>query len=203
MERHSELTTQDSAMMDIAAVDMTLLLGAESFVRHRQPGGQAIPQDPVGRECLTNLVDLLVNSEACFLLLPASDDYSVAPVLAQRTSALRRLHNCAAVTLKQTTERRIVREFKRVMEDYDWLAQWFRAHWGDPQVPRHHSLAFGNLTKRFATVTEEGWAQWQQHFASPAARTPLSLAMPDESYLASDVVSAGDLATYQYAYAYD
>jgi hypothetical protein len=134
---------------------MTLMLGADSFIRQRLPGVASVPPDPVGSQCLSTLIDLVVNSEACFLMLPSLQDYPTPLVLALRISDLKRLRNCAHVQLTATTEKRVIREFRGLIREHDWLSQWFKSHWGNPVAPRHQSPALGNLAKRFATITPE------------------------------------------------
>jgi hypothetical protein len=191
--------------MDLSVVDMTLMLGADSFMRQRLPGADNAPHDPVGSQCLSNFVDLVVNSEACFLLLPSSDDYPTPLALARRVSALKRLRNCAAVKLNSTTEKRVVREFRSLLQDYDWLSQWFKSHWGNPLAPRHQSPALGRLAKRFATISDEGWATLRQYFGIAELNhlEPLARSMPEQAYLKSDITRAGGCVAYQYAYAFD
>jgi hypothetical protein len=199
------VTTQSSSSLDLAAIDMTLLLAADSFLRHRLPGGDDTPADPVGDQSLVNFIDLIVNSEACFLLLPSGGDYPTNLPLANRISALKRLRNSAIVHLNLTTERRVIREFKSLMSDYEFLSRWFKAHWGNPAIPRPQEPALGGLARRFATISEEGWESFTENFQKSQLKIlePLSPSMPKHSYLADDIRTAGGLVIFQYAYAFD
>jgi len=143
---------QTRGSLDLSAVDMTLLIGADSFLRHRLPGGSVTPPDPVGGQCLTNLIDLVVNSEACFLLLPSEKDYPSKLPFANQVPALKRLRNSATIQLRPATETRVFREFMILVRDYEFLAQWFKAHWGNPDVPREQSPALGSLARQFFTI---------------------------------------------------
>jgi hypothetical protein len=192
-------------LIDLSAVDMTLILAADSFMRRRLPGCQNVPADPEGGKCLSDFIDLLVNSDACFLMLPTIEDYSTPLVFARQIPGLKRLRNCATVQLNKTTEKRVIREFQRLLSDHDWLSQWFKSHWGNPTTPRNQYPALGKLARRFATISDEGWSMLMQHFTkSELARLPpLAPSMPEEPYLKHDVNRAGGYVAYQYAYAFD
>lgn len=196
---------QSQSSLDLSAIDMTLLLGADSFLRHRLPGGDAIPPDPVGSQCLINFVDLVVNAEACFLMLPSKTDYPTQLPLACRVPALKRLRNSADVHLNVSTEKRVVREFKSLIKDYEFLSQWFRAHWGNPATPRHQSPALGSLARQFATISDEGWGVLMQYLGKTELDRlePLALSMPQQTYLADDIAKAGGQVAFQYAYTFD
>lgn len=192
-------------LVDLSAVDMTLLLGADSFVKRRLPGCQNVPADPEGRKCLGDFIDLLVNSDACFLMLPTIEDYATPLVFARQIPALKRLRNCATLQLNKTTEKRVIREFQNIIMDHDWLSQWFKSHWGNPTTPRNQFPALGDLAKRFETITEEGWSVLRQHLTIGELNRlkPLSQSMPEEPYLKSDIKRAGGYVAYQYAYVFD
>src|SRR5262249_16925624 len=147
----------------------------------------------------------IVNSEACFLLLPSGGDYPTNLPLAKRISSLKRLRNSATVDLNVTTERRVIREFKSLIGDYEFLSQWFKAHWGNPATPRPQAPALGGLARRFATISDEGWESLMQYVGKSRLEIlePLAPSMPNHSYLADDIQTAGGPTIFQYAYAFD
>jgi hypothetical protein len=82
-----------------ASIDMTLALGAESHIRRRHPGPENLAVDPVAAQCLTNLIELVVNSEVCFLALPSHDDYQSRPALIKHLTVLKRFRIRASIRM--------------------------------------------------------------------------------------------------------
>ena len=138
-----------------SSIDMTLALGADSYLRQRLPGPDFVAPDPVGQHCLKNLVDIVVNSKVCFLVLPSGEDDSSRSVLLDRLSRIGSIPDCAAVHLKPSVEKRVFRAFWETMETlgHDWVSQWFKSQFWNPIVTRHHHPGLGPRVRMFKTIT--------------------------------------------------
>ncbi len=64
------METQPKPPISSAATDLTLLFGAESYIR--SCAGEVLA-DPEGEVCLKTLVDLIVNCNDLYLPLPGAD----------------------------------------------------------------------------------------------------------------------------------
>jgi hypothetical protein len=193
--------------LDFVSTDMTLALGAESYIRRRHPGRENLAVDPVGAQCLTSLIDIVVNSKVCFVALPSHDDYGSRPALIEGLTALKMIPDCATVRLRPAVEKRIFRAFWEVLDTLgpEWMGQWLRSQFWNPVVSRHHHPRLGSRARTFVTITDEGWDLWRQFIEADRMQrlSPLSMSMPDEDYLREDADRAGGMTAFQYCYAFD
>ena len=187
---------------------MTLALGADSYLRQWSDGQDGIFLDPVGRTCLKDFIDVIVNSEECFLTLPSDFEYVSLPPLIKRLTNLKQLPNCAGIQLKESVEVRIFNAFWETLKSlgHDWISQWFKSQFWNPIVTRHHQGRLGTTARKFKTITDEGWECWNRLIPQSQLTNvmPLAIRMPDEEYLKEEIHNAKDsLVNFQYCYAYD
>lgn len=190
-----------------SAIDMTLALGADSFVRERNNPGLDV--DPSGEHCFVNIIDLAVNSDVCFLPVPSHEEYVYVPELLDRLGSIQPIADCATVHLKASKEKRIFKAFWEVYKDfgYEWFAQWWKSHFSNQWVVKHHLPRLGNTAGKLTTITDQGLAFWRE-FIEPSLLDrlePLGPLPKDGPHILRDanIVSAASVAPYQYCYAYD
>ena len=204
---------RDNALQPIirfSSTDMTLALGAELFVREHHDTARYAAADPAGEQCFITLVDLIVNSEACFLTLPAAADYGSNPLVVERLrKELKRIPECAAVTLSRETEDRVFTGFRALITDNfarEWLGRWLRSQFLNPIVNAQHHARLGERARNFIAITDEGRAIWEARAETidPSVREQLTPLLPMSSALYdADIERAGGLANFQYSYAFD
>ena len=189
-----------------SSIDMTLALGADSFIRERQPGVTG-PSDPVGKACLSDLIDLVVNSEVCFLLRPSEDEFSSRPELVQGITAIKSIPDCAAIRLSEAAEKRVFREFWRTCQDFGhgWLSRWWCSQVWNPAVISKQLPRLGPRARSFTAITDQGWEVWSRYVSTIDLDELdlLSPTLPPQPHFSDDVRRAGSLVAYQYCYAYD
>jgi hypothetical protein len=188
-------------------IDMTLALGADSYLQQRNPRPEGICSDPAGESCLRDFVDVIVNSSTCYFALPSENDYWIRPALLRGITALQIIPKCAGVPLKDSVERRVFAGFQETYHDlgHEWVSSWFLSHVLNPVVNRYHNTRLGAKARSFITISEDGWEVWDRYFdKSEIARwKPLTEHMPREPYLLKDTERAGGLAKFQYCYVFD
>lgn len=190
-----------------SSVDMTLALGAESFLRYRHDPARGV--DPSGESCFINLVDLVINSKICYLTWPSSEGYQHRPELLERLSLDNEIPNCASVHLNKTTEKRVFKAFWEVFQSfgYEWFARWWNSHFSDPIVIQHHLPRLGNKARDLKTITDEGFGWWRELMKEDELKQlqPLGFLPDNAPHITEDAkkVYAESIAPYQYCYAYD
>jgi hypothetical protein len=188
-----------------SSIDMTLALGAESFLEYRRNPVRGL--DPSGESAFVNMVDLVINSDVCFLTWPSNEDYPYRPELLERLPSIKEIPNCASVRLKHSKEERVFKSFWSVFEafGYQWFAQWWNSHFADPVVIKHHLPRLGNRARKLTTISDVGFAMWSEFITARRLKRlqPLGDLPKNAPHIVSDAKRFKGIAAYQYCYAYD
>ena len=190
-----------------SSIDMTLALGAESFLEHRLNPSRGL--DPSGESCFVNLVNLAVNSEICFLTWPSNEDYLYRPELLERLPSIKHIRDCASVRLKPSKEKRVFDIFWQVFRAFghEWFAQWWNSHFSDPVVVQHHLPRLGNRARKLRSISDVGLAMWSEFITPTRLKRlqPLGNLPKNAPHIVKDAkrINAESIAPYQYCYAYD
>lgn len=146
--------------LDKCSVDMTLILGAESFLEC--PAGYQ--PDPHARSLLVDLVDLLVNAKDCYISLPAEKGAypRLAYALERSLSPLRK----AASPLASPPESELRSRFLQLARPRNQvLRQWVQFQTTNPIVTSGHYLRIGGLSSEAVEecriVTDEALRSWR------------------------------------------
>jgi hypothetical protein len=181
-------------ILRFSSIDMTLALGAESFIQHRQ--NPSLGLDPSGESCFVNLIDLAVNSRICFLTWPSTEDYLYRPKLLERLPSIQKIPNCASVRLQPAIEKRVFDAFWQVFRafGYEWFAQWWTSHFSDPVVLKHYLPRLGKTASKLSTISDVGLAIWSKYITPTRIKRlqPLGPLPKNAPHI-----------VYQYCYAYD
>ncbi|MBN1873022.1 MAG: hypothetical protein JXA33_02250 [Anaerolineae bacterium] len=129
----------------VTATDMTLVLGAESYIDQKQ----SVFNDPWGKDCLRDFVDLVLNSEKMYFTLPGKKNKGVPSLIAE-LSASKMLHKLpdAAIRLTPEIEENVFNGFldlvtkKSKTRFWDWVA--FQVV--NPIVAEGHRIRIGSMS---------------------------------------------------------
>jgi len=195
----------DQNKLGNSSVDMTLALGADSFLRSRGVGSDPMREDPTGRDCFVNLVDLAINSDNFYMPQRSRDDYAELSIFVNSLSAVRPLDDCAAVVLSDYAERQIYDAFWRLVEQRpSWLLPWFASQLYNPHSQKFHEIQAQDSTRTFATISDHEWAIWVRLGGPVEAqgREALCQPVPKREYLERDMFRAEGVPEHQYAYVF-
>src|SRR5262249_270133 len=95
------------------ATDMTLVLGAESYILKNKTNFP--PSDPFGRKSLQAFIDLFLNAEKMYFTLPGTQDTG-APILIKQLGTHLNKFSKGAVQLSQQTEELVFKSFAELIE---------------------------------------------------------------------------------------
>jgi len=163
---------EPSEFPKVTATDMTLALGAESYIDHHRD----IYNDPWGKECLRDFVDLVLNSEKMYLTLPGKKNKGV-PALIKELSASKLLHRLpdAAIHLSLGTEENIFSGFINLVArepEAAWLWDWLAFQLVNPIVTEGHRVRVGsmvpdqeNRTPADGMISSDGYEAWKSNFS--------------------------------------
>lgn len=166
IEKQSPLHLNNLA---VTAADMTLLLGAESWLtRHLKTRvyswesdgeRQRYPHDPTGKECLRDFIDLIVNSETMYFTLPRENQSHTPLLLSELSQYLRGLPK-AAITLTPELEVNVFNGFidLAIHRGVDWIWKWTKFQLENPLVHLGHSGRIAEI------VTHEGYEVWKYNY---------------------------------------
>lgn len=164
------------------ATDMTLVLGAESYIDNRRNDYN----DPWGKECLRDFVDLVLNSEKFYFTLPGKKNKGV-PSLISELSASKLIHRLpdAAIHLKPSTEKKIFNGFANLVlgEDREWIWDWLKFQLINPIVTEGHRIRVGSMTKKQEAsppdgmISDDGYQTWKNNL-SKALENELMIRVP-------------------------
>jgi hypothetical protein len=155
--------------LQVTASDMTLLLGAESWLTRRtktrlyswesQQDRRTYPFDPKGRDCLRDFIDLVVNSEVMYFTLPHEDQSHVPILVVELAKYLRSLPK-AAIDLPPEIEENVFSGFIDLAEHRgaDWIWKWTKFQLENPLVYLGHSGRISGI------ITEGGYQVWRDNF---------------------------------------
>ena len=156
----------DKNTLQATATDVTLVLGAESYIRRNN-----YPSDPSSRECLRDFVDLILNSEKMYLTLPGSEDQGT-PVLIQRLGGILSRLPEAAIDLTPETELKVRDGLVNLAADRgrDWLRRWLEFQLFNPIVTEGHRTRVGGRM-----ISEGGRQIWEIHRQLIMAQVPQNI----------------------------
>jgi hypothetical protein len=201
----TEVETAEQAM-SLSSIDMTLVLGAESFLRQRTPGNDIEP-DPAGEQCLVDLIDLVVNSRVCYLPVRQREDYRAVSPFLRSLPPIVPIPNAAHLSLSITAEKRIVGHFWRAVRSLRprWFGQWWKSQVSNPAVVQYRLNHGSQQTFGLADGGNASWEIWNKYVDEKIIEglQPLASWVPREESLLNGIRQAGGLARYQYAYAFD
>lgn len=192
-----------TSRIEHSAIDTTLALGADSYLREHGPlGSRAGALDPFGRECLIALIDLVVNSTVCHLILPTDREYLETPAIVKGLPALIRIRNAASVSLADEAEARIVAAFWATVDQLgDNLSRWYRSQALNPIVIKNQTLTSATQA---ADALKHGLESFRA-LSTPSEVASRPWLLPDDEHPLSDIDMALTRAERQFkrcAYAY-
>jgi hypothetical protein len=141
--------------LSVAATDLTLFFGAESYI-YKCAGGHLA--DPEGQTCLQTLIDLVINCEKLYLTLPGDTANQPSKLFPAFQTFFRQLPD-SALELTEEAEERLQRGFSRFLKAkaFQWARDWVNFQLRSPIVTAGHSLRLGRRM-----VSEDGWRLWQE-----------------------------------------
>ncbi len=187
-------------ILRVTSTDMTLVLGAESYVRRDQ-----YPSDPSGRECLRDFVDLVLNSDKMYFTLPGSEDRGTSVLIQRLGRLLSRLPEAAAINLTPQTELRVLDGLidLAVHRSRDWLRRWLEFQLLNPIVTEGHRIRVGGKI-----ISKQGYQIWTQHRERiiekvPTGIHPLVPAVKLPEYLEDERSAFNSTDEFLLCYAFD
>jgi len=185
--------------LDRIATDLTLVYGAESYIRRR--GGQD-PADPEGRACLAAVIDMVLNSSDVFLTLPGTGqggDSQLVPRLREYATTVPN----SAVALREEVEVEIARGFLAFARarGWSWFHRWVSFQLRDPIVVSGHAVRLQG-----EWITGDGRNAWKTYMASAGEALPgWSNLMPVSSLPDAVLAHKRDLSDWEFplCYAFD
>lgn len=140
--------------LDVAATDLTLFFGAESFIRKCLGDGLS---DPEARTCLQTLIDLIINCDTLYLTLPGQHEGHTSQLAPALKSYFQQLPE-SSFQLKEEVDRCVQQGFSHflVTKGFAWARDWVNFQLRSPIVTSGHSLRLGNRM-----VSEAGLAAWR------------------------------------------
>ena len=92
--------TDPSESPRVTATDMTLLLGAESYIRR----SESVYNDPWSKDCLRDFIDLVLNSEQMYFTLPGQKNKGVPTLVRELAGLLHKLPDAAIYLTPEVEE---------------------------------------------------------------------------------------------------
>ncbi len=191
------MTTYPKDKLSVAATDLTLFFGAESYIR--RCAGDTL-SDPEGRICLQTLVDLVLNCDKLYLTLPGPHPGNPSELLPVFRSYFHMLPE-SSLDLKEEVERDVQAGFSRflVSKGFHWTRDWVNFQFRSPIVTSGHSLRLGNRM-----ISDAGWSMWKDlrvsEDVSPLLKWPPLIRQEDIRGELSG--QQGDLTAHEFALCY-